>query len=606
MRHQNLIIHRDLTPANVLVTNEGIVKLIDFGIAQPHGDDGSEAVLEKSEVRPSMSFTPGFAAPERLGAGTTSTLTDIYSLGYLLHALIPSEKADDDLRAVIDKSTSIEPENRYGSVDALMEDISAYLADKPVLARNGGAFYALGKLLKRRPVGITAGMLALASLVGGLIVTSTLYTRAESARLAADTRFEEVRSLSNYLLFDLYDQLDGVSGNTKALNDLADTARSYLDALSQTERPARDVRLEVAIGYKRLSDVLGNPVAANLGRRSESGELLSLAIEQLGQLHTEDPASEDIIRAQAEAYFSKSVFEYIVEDDNEATHVAANKSIAFYDELVRMGAATLSDQVGRIDSLIESGLPLSWIGRHEEAINILEAAEQEASELLTVSPEDEETLAIAARANVALSESLAKWIEEEELGEIERALPSADRSISIYKKLLNLTDNKDKYRRSLYVASFKRALIYYDLQRWEDGLGDLRLAEALARALSEKDPDDIRLRRNLLSVLEQKSITLAYAGQVQDAYKSIEEALKGKLALSATNPEDLGYKRNLASGLLVAAELYEVLRDNELACKSYLEGKQIYNEIALVQPLSDYDKNVVLQGVDEKIAGCAR
>ncbi|MEM9669428.1 MAG: serine/threonine-protein kinase [Pseudomonadota bacterium] len=602
--HQNLIIHRDLTPANVLVTENGEVKLIDFGIARPHQDVGASGDSGTVSERPNLSFTPGFAAPEGLNAGITSTLSDVYSLGHLLNTLISKEEAGTDLRAVIDKATASEPEDRYGSVDALIDDLAAYLAHRPVSARHGGALYFFSKLFKRRPVGVAISAMAIVGLAVGFVTTSSLYTRAEAARLAADTRFEEVRSLSNYLLFDLYDQLNGVSGNTKALNDLADTARSYLDALSQTERPAQDVRLEVAIGYKRLSDVLGNPVGPNLGRRTESGELLNVALERLESLHLEEPDNEDVIRAKAQAYFSKSVFEYIVVDDNVATHAAAEQSVALYDDLVRSDAATYEDKIGRLYSLIESGLPLSWIDQYEDAIRILEQAEREASALLVESPDDEKTLAIVARANVALSESLARWIEEKELGDMERSLPAADRSIEIYKKLVEIPDSKDDYQRSLYVAAFKRALVLYDLQRWEAALEDLELSLSLAEALSEKDPEDIRLRRNLISVLEQTSITLAYAGRASEAIETVGDAISGKRELADTSPKDVGYKRNLASGILVAAEVYEVVNEPALACASYAEGRRIYREIEAVQPLSDYDKNVVLAGVDDKIANC--
>jgi serine/threonine-protein kinase len=100
--HQNLIIHRDLTPNNVLVAGSSQAKLIDFGIARPH-------VAEQDQAPPSplsgLSLTPGFAAPERKWGAASNTLTDIYSLGRIL-ALLLEHCAEPELDAVATRAAA--------------------------------------------------------------------------------------------------------------------------------------------------------------------------------------------------------------------------------------------------------------------------------------------------------------------------------------------------------------------------------------------------------------------------------------------------------------------------------------------------------------------
>ena len=205
--HRNLIVHLDLKPSNILVTPDGVVKLLDFGT--------SKLIQPDSLLTTTIAATPAYASPEQLRNDAVTTACDVYSLGAILFELLcghrpnrntslaimieramnelepkgmescvtPSTATDrgltegqlravvnGDLANVVAKCLRARAEDRYTSVDALAGDIRRYMDGRPVLARPQTRLYRIGKFVRRNRKAV-----ALAALMNVVILASLGY-----------------------------------------------------------------------------------------------------------------------------------------------------------------------------------------------------------------------------------------------------------------------------------------------------------------------------------------------------------------------------------------------------------------------------------------------
>lgn len=177
--HGKLILHRDIKPNNILVSDEGQLKLIDFGIAV-FLDDASSSL--------SGPLTVAYAAPEQLDGNTTSAATDVYSLGIVLCELLTGARTlnnntnlPSDLLSIIKKCTKQAPNDRFTSVDSLIFDIERYLANQPVLARDGGVLYQSSRFIKRNLIAVASTSATIVGLALALTFVISAYNKAETA-----------------------------------------------------------------------------------------------------------------------------------------------------------------------------------------------------------------------------------------------------------------------------------------------------------------------------------------------------------------------------------------------------------------------------------------
>ena len=252
--HANLVIHRDLKPSNVMVSQEGRVKLLDFGIAKLLAEDGSLTQVTREGM---LAFTPAFASPEQVTGECVTTAADVYGLGALLYLLLAgkhpagdpgsspagliraileteparlSEAVHDsslrrelrgDLEIIVAKALQKRPEERYASVTALAEDLRRYLAEEPILARPESLIYRARKFARRHARSVAAAAAA-ALVLAGVVAFYGTRLAAERDRVRNEAR--KADQVSGFLT-DLLSQADpNVTGHSEP------TVRSLLDA----------------------------------------------------------------------------------------------------------------------------------------------------------------------------------------------------------------------------------------------------------------------------------------------------------------------------------------------------------------------------------------
>ena len=254
--HGRGFLHLDLKPGNILVTAEGQPKVLDFGLARAV-DSGAGPIAG----------TPAYMAPEQVRGEVLDVRADVFALGQVLKRALQGSDAAE-LSAVVRRATASEPDARYPNVEALREELVRFLQQRPVHAYGGGATYAFGKWLRRRPVIATAAAVVMSVLLGATAFSIDRAERAEQARAEAAAAQEAAQlearraQVTSEFLTEVFLTLDPqVTLGERTLLDGALTAIARMDegALSEAAQEEAQIRLVIAealLNLRRVPDAL--------------------------------------------------------------------------------------------------------------------------------------------------------------------------------------------------------------------------------------------------------------------------------------------------------------------------------------------------------------
>ncbi len=518
--HQQLIVHADIKPSNVVIDPRHGVKLLDFGIASIVGADSSGP----------RATTPAFASPQQMAGLPPTPADDVFALGRLAGVLAEG-LADAELAAVIARAIALDAADRYASASALSDDLGRWIGGLPVAALPASRRRNAVMFARRHWIGVGIAALALAALLVAVAVTTSLYLRAETARAQAEKRFAEVRQLSTYMLSDVTDALQQFPGTSRLRRDLADRGRRYLETLSAVPGAPIDMQLEVARGYAKTASILGQPATQSLGNPRAAKADLARAEALLQRLMVTTGGRADVALALSKALSTHAAIAHVTDNDPRLGEQLYRRACALAKQAGQdagartaqascaMGLASLYDYQGRfadmpaalaasfaaLDAMpanafatrLARGNALMLRGDYDyyganDKLGSL-ADFEAAAAVLTTPPGESPDIRLLGRL-VWAQNNIASALED--MGRAAEGLRAADRGVAA----ANLLISFEKGPRAAHLASnmrIQRAVMLSSLHRFPEAIAEAEATLATMRADARRMPDDFELARDI-------------------------------------------------------------------------------------------------------------
>ena len=627
--HQKHVVHRDLKADNILVTGEGVVKLVDFGIAKRFDPETPEPPTQTVTAQRMMTLV--YSSPEQVRGGEITPASDIYSLGVVLYKLLtktspypaaattgsayeltraicdtepvpPSlaaapelqverRRLRGDLDAVVMMALRKDPARRYATAEAMSEDLFRHLEGLPVQARRGAWSYRAGRFVLRHRAVVAAVMAANLALVAGIGVASYEAWQANQQRERAERHFASLHKLAHVFIFDVHDAIQNLPGSTSARWLVVNTALDYLKSLGAEAAGDAALQTEIAAGYRKVGDILGRPYVANLGDPKAAMDNYELARQRLAPLAQSTSAGTDAGRA------ARSEYAMVLQREGSLLD-----SLGRYKEaetLLRSSlAAAPAAGAGRPDAADGQMLASIWLKLAQvqydadELPAYVQSSDTSASlvqPVLAHAPDNQDALLLSAALHDLRGQYVAQRDDSVATGQA--ALEEFRQSATLLEHAHQVPPERADILRKLAAAHSNVGTTLNRVGDLKGSAEQFRQATALLAQLAARDPQDMDSRSTQALVTSNLSDTLRQLGELDASVTSAREALALFDQLAAGARQDASTRsatavaRNtLAAALFAHADQPAQDRktaeaDRHEACQRYVESIQILQKL---------------------------